>query len=126
MDKKRDGERRASERFPMDFKVSVHDVRESGQVFLEDSVLHDVSGVGVSFLSKAPELYHAGQRLHISIILPGTETLEARLEGNATVVRLGHTTETAEAYIGVSMDDPLDFIAGIHLVSSPDDPGRGS
>jgi PilZ domain len=120
------GERRASERFPMDFKVSVHDIGESGQVFLEGSVLHDVSGVGVSFLSKAPELYHAGQRLHISIILPGTDTLEARLEGDATVVRVDRIPKTAEVYIGVSMDDPLDFVSGIHLASSPDDSGHSS
>ncbi|HXH64140.1 MAG TPA: PilZ domain-containing protein [Mariprofundaceae bacterium] len=117
-------DRRASQRFAMDFKVSIHDVREGGLSFLEESVLHDVSGVGVSFLSKMPELYHAGQRLHISIILPGTDNLEARLEGNATVVRIGQAAATG-VFVGVSMDDPLDFVSGAHRqVSSPGDSGH--
>jgi hypothetical protein len=116
-------ERRASERFAMDFKVSVHEIRDGSRSFLEDSVLRDVSGVGIGFLTHRPETYHVGQRLHVTIILPGTDRLEARLEGDATVVRVAQDTEKG-MFVGVSMDDPLDFIAGMHRMSAQNDPGR--
>lgn len=114
-------ERRASQRFAMDFKISIYD-HENGRRFLEDSVLHDVSGVGISFLSRSPQLYQTGQRLHICIVLPGTDTLEARLEGDASVVRVDvHAESTAS--IGLAMDDPLDFVAGMYQI--PREPGQG-
>ena len=116
-------ERRESERFAMDFKVSIHEVRDGKQSFLEDSVLHDVSGVGICFLTRRSEMYRPGQRLHVTIILPGTDRLEARLEGDATVVRVARDPERG-MFVGVSMDKPLDFIAGVHRMSARNDPGR--
>lgn len=120
-----DAERRESERFAMDFKISIHDIHEGGQSFLEDAVLRDVSGVGVSFLSRMSERYHPGQRLYISIVLPGTDHLEARLEGNATVVRIGQITD-GRAFVGVSMDEPLDFVSAARRSPPADDSGLGA
>jgi hypothetical protein len=124
MAQEKDTERRTSERFAMEFIISIHRIHDDGEIFLENTVLHDVSGGGISFLSHMPHTYHPGQRLHISIILPGTDHLEARLEGNATVVRIGHMD--AGMYVGASMDEPLDFISAVHQASLAGNSGHGA
>ena len=81
MEQGKGSEHRSSQRFAMDFKISVYIEQDGSQRFVEDSILQDVSIDGIGFLSRSPRLYHIGQRLHVSIGLPGTDTLEARLEG---------------------------------------------
>jgi hypothetical protein len=119
------GNRRDYERFAVGFKVSIFDMREPGQQLLEESVLKDVSGGGVGFLSRSPGLYHPGQRLRISIILPGTDVLDARLEGNATVAWVDEErSDTKGVSVGISVDDLLDF--GRTTRSATDDQGTGA
>lgn len=119
MDQEKDAERRAKERFSIHFKVSIFDIGEAGRHFLEESELHDVSGDGLSFLSHSPQMYQVGQRLHVSIVLPGTDRVDARLEGNATVAWVNPSPE-AMVSVGLAMDDPLDFISGTHRLHQPE------
>ena len=82
------------------------------------------SGGGMSFLSRSPGLYHPGQRLHIKITLPGTDVLDARLQGNATVAWVSEEhSDTQGVSVGVSMDDLLDFRSSTR--SAADDHGAG-
>jgi len=122
MEQGKGSEHRSSQRFAMDFKISVYIEQDGSQRFVEDSILQDVSIDGIGFLSRSPQLYHVGQRLHVSIVLPGTDTLEARLEGDATVVRMDAYAESTTS-IGLLMDNPLDFISGMHQV--PREPEQG-
>lgn len=119
------GNRRDYERFAVGLIVRIFDTRESDQQCLEVSMLENVSGGGLGFLTRSPGLYYPGQRLHISIILPGTDVLDARLEGNATVAWVGEArSDTQDASVGVSMDDLLDFRRNAR--SDADDLGAGA
>ena len=40
---------------------------------------------------------------------PGTDMLEARMEGRATVIRVDEADADGRTLVGVSMDDVLDF-----------------
>lgn len=109
MEQGKDANRRAYDRFALDLKVRVCAPGGDGRQMLEDSVLRDVSGGGASFASRDPGRYHIGQRLRLVIMLPGTDRIDARLEGFATVVHVDRPGADDAALIGVSMDDMLDF-----------------
>jgi hypothetical protein len=109
MEQGKDANRRAYERFALDLKVRVHAAGGDGRQVLEDSVLRDVSGSGAAFPSRDPGRYHIGQRLLLVIQLPGTDRIDARLEGHATIIRIGGPGADDPALIGVTMDDMLDF-----------------
>ncbi len=109
MEQGKDANRRAFERYTLDLRVRVCVSGGDGRQMLEDSVLRDVSGSGASFASRDPGRYHIGQDLRLVIMLPGTDRIDARLEGGATVIRIDRPAADGAALIGVSMDDMLDF-----------------
>jgi len=109
MEQGKDANRRAYERYTLDLRVRVCVSGDDGRRMLEDSVLRDVSGSGASFASRDPGRYRVGQHLRLAIMLPGTDRIDARLEGHATVIRIGESGADGAALIGVSMDDMLDF-----------------
>lgn len=109
MEQGKDANRRAYERYALDLKVRVYALAGDEAQMLEDSVLRDVSGGGASFASRDPARYHVGQRLQLVIQLPGTDRVDARLEGHATVVHIDKPAGGEQTLIGVSMDDMLDF-----------------
>lgn len=105
----KDENRRAYDRFALDLRVRVYAADGDARRMLEDSVLCDVSGGGASIVSREPGRYRVGQRLQLVIMLPGTDRLDARMEGRATVIHIGEPGADGAARVGVSMDDMLDF-----------------
>lgn len=109
MEHGKDANRRAYERYALDLKVRVYALVGDETQMLEESVLRDVSGGGVSFASRDPGRYHVGQPLQLVIMLPGTDRVDVRMEGQATVIRIDEPAGGDRALIGVSMDDMLDL-----------------
>lgn len=109
---KQDQEHRQFERFPIGFVVEVHLMNPDGsRQRIETAELKDVSGGGVRFVSAHSETYKIGQRLHLSIFLPGTGKVTATMEGNASVVWVG-TLENGGVSVGVKLDDLMNFGRG--------------
>lgn len=106
--------RREFERFPVEFKVEVHALEGVIRHYLEDACLRDVSGGGACFSSVCPDMYSIGQRLLLTIHLPGTDKMNATMEGEAIVAWIGEqegvaSNKPAGSRIGVMMDDLMAF-----------------
>lgn len=119
------GSRRAYERHTIEFEVEVSALDGAQREFMEMAVLRDVSGGGACFISTRPELYSEGQRLALAIYLPGTDQLDARMQGDATVVWIGAPDDAApggmpRTSIGVCMDDLMTFEHIMQNMESPD------
>ena len=107
-------ERRMSERRPIEFQVEVYTLPEQGRKLIEKTVLKDISGTGVCFLSKNPDLYDSGQEVVLDINMPGTDEMDAVMECRANIIRIegaGHPAEEGSHWvpIGVSMSSLLTF-----------------
>jgi hypothetical protein len=81
-------ERRTDSRFQVDLLTEVTARGVDGEIFLEKTVLRNMSGGGASFLTTRGGRYYRGQQLNIRIDLPGTADVKACLEGSATVSRI--------------------------------------
>lgn len=112
--KENSGDKRGFSRHWISFPVIVF--REGGQndAYQEKAVLKDISGGGALFASSNPENYYPGQLLNISIMLDGTNDVRARVQAEATVIRI-HRNETAggepeqQAAVAVQFDRSFEF-----------------
>jgi len=109
---------REFERFSIDFKVEVHAFEGVIRHYLEEVCLRDISGGGVCFFSTCPDMYNIGQRLFLSIRLPGTDKMDATMQGEATVAWIseqdgGAPNKPAGSHIGVFMDDLMAFSSAV-------------
>ena len=107
-------ERRRSERRPIEFQVEVYTLPEQGRKLIEKTVLKDISGTGVCFLSKNPNLYSSGQEVVLDINMPGTDQMDAVMECRANIIRIENTAQQTEmesqwVLVGVSMSSLLTF-----------------
>ncbi|GMR00163.1 MAG: hypothetical protein BMS9Abin18_0996 [Zetaproteobacteria bacterium] len=105
---------REFERFPVEFKVEVYALEEVIRHYLEDACLRDISDGGACFFSVCPDMYSVGQRLFLSIRLPGTDKMNATMQGEAIVAWIGEqeggsSNKPAGSRIGVFMDDLMAF-----------------
>lgn len=80
--------------------------------------LLDISGSGVKFASRRWDVYSVGQKVRISIYLPGTSEVRAFMEGLGTVVRVqkgaGSDMPTErKKEIAITLDTPLRFVRGV-------------
>jgi len=103
--------KREYDRYPLEFEVDVSTCSGTEKKFLERVILKDVSGGGACFISSQPEFYGIGRKIFLAICLPGTSRADARMEGRATVIRIGDTEPGNQSLveIGISMDDLLSF-----------------
>jgi len=107
-------DRRAFERYPLEFEVDISTVSGTEKYPIERTVLNNISGDGACFLSNRPESYSIGQQIVLDICMPGTHKTDACMEGQATVIRIGdaQTDESGKVHrvsVGVSMDNLLSF-----------------
>ncbi|MDX8396074.1 MAG: PilZ domain-containing protein [Mariprofundaceae bacterium] len=107
-------DKREFERFSVGFhiRISSHDDVE----LIELSTIENISGGGISFLSRKSDQYFIGQTLEIAICLPGSEEVKALMKSSATVMRL------TDGSVGVRVDDMLSFERDGE--GRPDDCGR--
>lgn len=103
-------ERRNYERYEIEIKVEIYDMDGAAKEYLETTTLRDISGGGARFASQHPERYSIGQRLFVSIVLPGTESRHPSMQGKATVIWVGDDGDSGMgASVGLRMDDLLVF-----------------
>ena len=108
-------ERRAFNRFPMEFVLEVSSEDIEGKKFYEKKMLKNISGEGARFITKQTGKYIPGQSLEMSICLPGTDEVKAHMRGKATVVRIdasnnsGIGEKSQGMGIAVKLDTPLSF-----------------
>ena len=102
-------------RFPIEFVLEVSAQDIEGNKYKEKTILRDISGGGAKFISLQAGKYFLGQPLEITIYLPETGGIKARMKGKATVVRIDPPSNsdiskrTQEIEIAVKMDTLLDF-----------------
>ena len=108
-------DRRAFNRFPMEFVLEVSSEDSEGKEFNERTVLNDISGDGAKFITQQTGKYFPGQSLEMTIYLPGPNDVKADMRGTATVVRIdspsnsGIGEKSQEMSIAVTFDTPLHF-----------------
>jgi len=113
MDKESD--KREFKRLPIDFVLEVFSEDVEGKKFEDKSVLEDVSGGGANFLTQKSDMYSPGQLLEITILLPGTDEMEAYMKAKAIVVRIDPSNnseknnKSPEDCISVKFETPLNF-----------------
>jgi len=108
-------DKRDFDRIPMEIGLEVSAEDNEENQFNEKTVLKDISGGGARFMTQLPGKYFPGQLLAVTIYLPGTSDVKARMRGKATVVRIyppcdspfdGKSRETG---IAVKLDTTLNF-----------------
>lgn len=108
-----EAERRGSERRPIEFQVEVYSLPDQGRKLIERTVLKDISGTGVCFLSKNPELYTSGQEVILDINMPSTDRSHAIMECRAGIIRIEDASRQDDGehwiQIGVTMNTLLSF-----------------
>ncbi|MEW6670253.1 MAG: PilZ domain-containing protein [Thermodesulfobacteriota bacterium] len=109
-------ERRTDKRFRIDLITQVTAISADGEIFTENTLLRNMSGGGASFVTRLADRYFQGQRLDISIELPGTAELKASLQGTATVSRVeplpdsGQRQDARRYSVAVVIAVPLQFV----------------
>lgn len=81
-------DRRAFDRFPIEFEIEVTTEDMEMEKYKEKVLLKNISGEGVKFVTRQVDKYSLGQQLEISIYLPENDEVKARMRGKATVVRI--------------------------------------
>ncbi len=98
---------RAFRRYAADFTITIA-ARQDPDDIIETAPLRDLSGGGLSFISRHAARYSIGQQLAVSISLPHTERTAARMQGTATVIRIDHGP--GAAVVGLKLAGPLAFV----------------
>jgi hypothetical protein len=95
------------------YSVSLKAVVSLAGGYCETTVLRDISGGGASFITTCPERYSIGDKVDITIQLPGGGSLHAKVKGAGKVASMSELGE-GETTVGLRLDDLLDFdrIAG--------------
>jgi hypothetical protein len=117
-------ELRQFERHALEFEVEVYTVLGETKVLIEKTLLKNVSGGGICFVSGRPALYSTGQKIFLHICMPGTDKMDAGMECIAKIV-WSHRLQTGEteeqqAVIGICMESVLSFERNMHDQGSCD------
>lgn len=108
-------DRRNFDRFPISFRMEVAAKDSEGKKYQENTVLRDISGEGAKFITQQASKYFLGQSLELTIHLPGSDEVKARMRGKATVIRLDPSSnslidgKSQTTSIAVRLDTPLHF-----------------
>jgi c-di-GMP-binding flagellar brake protein YcgR len=108
-------DRRNFDRFPITFSVEVAAKDSEGKKYQENTVLKDISGGGARFITQQADKYFLGQSLELTIHLPDSDEVKARMRGKATVIRLDPSSnsmidgKSQTVSIAVKLDTPLYF-----------------
>lgn len=94
-------------------EVSAQDL--AGKKYSEKTVLKNICIEGAQFVTKLRDKYYIGQQLKITLYLPGTDEVNARMIGKATVIRIDQPDklqlnhESKEIAITIKIDSPFYF-----------------
>jgi len=99
---------RAFQRYAADFTVSIAD-RQDADHIIETTTIRDLSGGGLSFISRKTNRYSVGQQLILRICLPHTNHAAPRMQGAATVVHIDKASGADSSTIRLRLDEPFAF-----------------
>jgi hypothetical protein len=108
-------DRRNFDRFPITFRMEVAAKDSEGKKYQENTVLKDISGEGARFITQQAGKYFLGQSLELTIHLPNSDEVKARMRGKATVIRLDPSSNSVTdgksrtISIAVKLDTSLHF-----------------
>ena len=108
-------ERRAFNRFPVEFVMEVVAEDIEGKKFNEKTMLKNISGGGAKFIAQQAGKYFLGQSLELTIHLPTTSDVKACMRGTASVLRIDPSRnkdigeKSQEVGIAVRFDTSLHF-----------------
>jgi hypothetical protein len=108
-------DRRNFDRFPITFRMEVAAKDSEGKKYQENTVLKDISGEGARFITQQAGKYFLGQSLELTIHLPNSDEVKARMRGKATVIRLDPSSNSVTdgksqtINIAFKLDTPLHF-----------------
>jgi len=103
-------------RYEISLNAEVESLDDKANDHKEATVLRDISGGGARFVTTHPDHYSIGQKVDLTIKLPGGDALRAKMEGTGRVIWMGEFKE-GETSIGISMDDLMVFE---HIVDGSD------
>ncbi len=98
-------ERRQQNRFSSILGVSINAIDQNGDDVNETTLLRDISGSGLSFLTKKPGEYDFGQSIDITIFStkkPGNEKFNI---GSGKVMWIDEPAGDSSGWVGVMLDD---------------------
>ena len=108
-------EKRKFKRYLMEVALEVSGEDAAGNRYKDKAVLMNVSGEGAMFTTGLSDKYFLDQLLELTICLPGTDDVNARMRGKATVIRIDPLVEAGmkekgrRIGIGVKVDAPFRF-----------------
>lgn len=108
-------ERRAFKRYLMEVALEVAGEDAAGNRYKDKAVLMNVSGDSAMFITGLSGKYFLDQSLELTIYLPGTDDVNARMIGKATVIRInplvysGIKEKGQRISISVKVDAPFCF-----------------
>jgi len=108
--------KREFERYDISLNAEVKSFDDLGNEHRETTVLEDISGGGARYVTIHPDHYAIGQKVDLTIQLPGGSVLNAKMEGTGRVIWMGEFEE-GEISIGICMDDLMVFE---HIVDGSD------
>ena len=110
-------DRRNFDRFQMPLLMEVSATDSKGKKYKENTVLKNISGEGITFITKRTGKYYLGQSLELTIYLPSNAGVKARMRGKATVMRLDPLSNSNSKKdikgqmisVAIKLDAPLRF-----------------
>ena len=108
-------DRRYFNRFPISFLMEVSATDSEGKKYRENTVLKNISGEGAKFTAKQTGKYFIGQALELTIYLPSSAEVKARMRAKANVIRLDPSSDSKidrksqMINIAIKFDTPLHF-----------------
>ena len=106
-------EKRKDKRYIIKFFMEVCAQDLTGKKYSEKTALKNICAEGAQFVTKLSNKYYLGQQLKITIHLPGTDKVNARMTGKATVIRIDQPDksqinhEGKESAVTIKIDSPF-------------------
>jgi len=108
-------EKRAFKRYLMEVALEVSGEDAAGNRYKDKAVLINVSGEGAMFTTGLSGKYFLDQSLELTLYLPGTDDVNARMIGKATVIWIDPSVDSGikekgqRISISVKVDAPFRF-----------------
>jgi len=98
-------ERRQQDRFSSILGISINSIDQNGDDVTETTLLRDISGSGLSFLTKQPSEYDFGQSIDITLFSTNNPDSEKFNIGSGKVMWIDDPAGDSSGWIGVMLDD---------------------
>lgn len=108
-------DRRAFNRSPIEFEIELSAEAMGKKTFKESAFLLNISGEGAKFVTQKANRYFIGQQLDVSICLPGSDEVKARMRGKATVIRIDPANSTNRGENNGEMGIALKFNSRLYF-----------